>query len=158
MSSKDDAARAIATARAVKRAMRGSTTTARSTRGGSRRWCGAGDDVLANWKGAKLKPLGYSVLAGLVVALIPTPAGVTAQAWGLLAVFVGTIVGIITNPLPLGAVAMIGLTVSMTTGLLPFSAAFSAFSSEIPWLIALAFFLARGFIKTVWATASPTKS
>ena len=36
----------------------------------------------------------------------------------------------------------------MVTGLLPFSAAFSAFSSEIPWLIALAFFLARGFIKT----------
>ena len=35
-----------------------------------------------------------------------------------------------------------------TTGLLPFSAAFSAFSSEIPWLIAIAFFLARGFIKT----------
>ena len=148
MSSKDDAARAIATARAVKRAMRGSTTTARSTRGGSAPVVRAGDDVLANWKGAKLKPLGYSVLAGLVVALIPTPAGVTAQAWSLLAVFVGTIVGIITNPLPLGAVAMIGLTVSMTTGLLPFSAAFSAFSSEIPWLIALAFFLARGFIKT----------
>ena len=72
----------------------------------------------------------------------------TTQAWNLLAVFVATIVGIITNPLPLGAVAMIGLGVSMTTGLLPFSAAFSAFSSEIPWLIALAFFLARGFIKT----------
>ena len=36
----------------------------------------------------------------------------------------------------------------MVTGLLPFSAAFSAFASEIPWLIALAFFLARGFIKT----------
>ena len=43
---------------------------------------------------------------------------------------------------------MIGLGVSMVTGLLPFAAAFSAFSSEIPWLIAIAFFLARGFIKT----------
>ena len=52
------------------------------------------------------------------------------------------------QPLPLGATAMIGLGVSMVTGLLPFAAAFSAFSSEIPWLIALAFFLARGFIKT----------
>ena len=102
----------------------------------------------AEWKGAKLKPLGYSVLAGLIIWLIPAPAGVTAQAWHLLAVFVGTIVGIITNPLPLGATAMIGLGVSMVTGLLPFAAAFSAFSSEIPWLIALAFFLARGFIKT----------
>jgi len=102
----------------------------------------------AEWKGAKLKPLGYSVLAGLIIWCIPAPAGVTAQAWHLLAVFVGTIIGIITNPLPLGATALIGLGVSMVTGLLPFSAAFSAFSSEIPWLIALAFFLARGFIKT----------
>ena len=51
----------------------------------------------AEWKGAKLKPLGYSVLAGLIIWLIPAPAGVTAQAWHLLAVFVGTIVGIITN-------------------------------------------------------------
>ena len=109
---------------------------------------GAEGGALANWKGAKLKPLGYSVLAGLLIWLIPAPAGVSAKAWHLLAVFVGTIVGIITNPLPLGATAMIGLGVAMTTGLLPFSAAFSAFSSEIPWLIALAFFLARGFIKT----------
>ena len=148
MPAEEEAARAIAPAGGVKRARRGAPPTARSTRGGSAPVVRAGDDVLANWKGAKLKPLGYSVLAGLVVALIPAPAGVTAQAWSLLAVFVGTIVGIITNPLPLGAVAMIGLTVSMTTGLLPFSAAFSAFSSEIPWLIAIAFFLARGFIKT----------
>jgi len=55
---------------------------------------------------------------------------------------------LILQPLPLGATALIGLGVSMVTGLLPFSAAFSAFASEIPWLIALAFFLARGFIKT----------
>lgn len=51
----------------------------------------------AEWKGAKLKPLGFSVLAGLIIWLIPAPAGVTAKAWHLLAVFVGTIVGIITN-------------------------------------------------------------
>ena len=51
----------------------------------------------AEWKGAKLKPLGYSVLAGLIIWCIPAPVGGTAQAWHLLAVFVGTIVGIITN-------------------------------------------------------------
>ena len=49
---------------------------------------------------------------------------------------------------------MIGLGVSMTTGLLPFSAAFSAFSSEIPWLIAIAFFLARGLLRPAWGIAS----
>merc|ERR1712216_338563 len=108
----------------------------------------SGNSALVNGKGANAKNLGYSVLAGLLLWICPAPAGVTAQAWHLFAVFVATIVGIITQPLPLGATAMIGLGVSMVTGLLPFSAAFSAFSSEIPWLIALAFFLARGFIKT----------
>ena len=108
----------------------------------------AGNPALVNGKGANVKNLGYSVLAGLLLWICPAPAGVTTQAWHLFSVFVATIVGIITQPLPLGAVAMIGLGVSMTTGLLPFSAAFSAFSSEIPWLIAIAFFLARGFIKT----------
>ena len=57
-------------------------------------------------------------------------------------------VGIITTPVPLGAVAMIGLGAAINTKTLTFAAAFSAFASEIPWLIALAFFLARGFIKT----------
>ena len=138
-----DLARVVAATRA--KSARGDALTARSTRAPTAR---AGSDALANWKGAKLKPLGYSVLAGLLIYLIPAPVGVSAKAWSLLSVFVATIVGIITNPLPLGAVAMIGLGVSMTAGILPFSAAFSAFSSEIPWLIALAFFLARGFIKT----------
>lgn len=102
----------------------------------------------AAWKGANRKGLGYAVLAGLVIWLAPAPAGVTAQAWHLLSIFIGTIVGIIMQPLPLGAVAMIGLGVAMMTKTLTFAAAFSAFASEIPWLIAIAFFLARGFIKT----------
>jgi len=83
-----------------------------------------------------------------VIYLCPTPVGVTAKAWNLLSIFVATVVGIITTPLPLGAVAMIGMGVAMVTNTLTFAAAFSAFASEIPWLIAIAFFLARGFIKT----------
>ena len=44
----------------------------------------------------------------------------------------GTIVGIITTPLPLGAVAVLGLGVSMLTKTLTFAEAFSAFATEIP--------------------------
>jgi anion transporter len=80
--------------------------------------------------------------------VIPPPAGVTMQAWHLLAIFLGTIAGIITQPLPLGAVAMLGLGASMMTGVLTFQAAFSAFASEIPWLIAIAFWLSGGFIRS----------
>ena len=43
---------------------------------------------------------------------------------------------------------MVGLGAAMVTNTLSFPQAFAAFSSEIPWLIAIAFFLARGFIKT----------
>ena len=95
-----------------------------------------------------MKNLGISVAVGAAVWLLPTPAGVTTQAWHLLALFLATIVGIITKPLPLGAVAMLGLGATMLTGTLTFPVAFSAFASEIPWLIAIAFWLSGGFIKS----------
>lgn len=63
---------------------------------------------------------------------IPPPAGVTAKAWHLLSLFTGTIVGIITTPLPLGAVAFLGLGAAMILKVLTFAEAFSAFSTEIP--------------------------
>ncbi|XP_019708462.1 dicarboxylate transporter 1, chloroplastic [Elaeis guineensis] len=100
------------------------------------------------WQGAALKPLAATIATGVLLWLVPAPAGVSRNAWQLLAIFLATIVGIITQPLPLGAVALLGLGASVLTKTLPFSAAFSAFGDPIPWLIALAFFFARGFIKT----------
>ncbi|CAN1200120.1 Dicarboxylate transporter 1, chloroplastic [Linum perenne] len=100
------------------------------------------------WQGAAMKPLLASIATGVAIWYVPVPAGVTKQAWQLLAIFLATIVGIITQPLPLGAVALMGLGASVLTKTLPFAAAFSAFGDPIPWLIALAFFFARGFIKT----------
>lgn len=98
--------------------------------------------------GADLKKL--AICVGLSTALwyIPPPAGVALKAWHLLSIFLGTIAGIITTPLPLGAVAMLGLAASMMTNVLTFSAAFSAFANEIPWLIAIAFWLSGGFIRS----------
>ncbi|XP_021812060.1 dicarboxylate transporter 1, chloroplastic [Prunus avium] len=100
------------------------------------------------WQGAAMKPLLASIATGVILWFVPTPAGVTKNAWQLLAIFLATIVGIITQPLPLGAVALLGLGASVLTKTLTFAAAFSAFGDPIPWLIALAFFFARGFIKT----------
>lgn len=79
-----------------------------------------------------MKNLGISVALAAIVWFIPPPSGVTLKAWHLLAIFLGTIVGIITKPLPLGAVAMMGLAATMLTKTLTFAQAFSAFSSEIP--------------------------
>lgn len=83
-------------------------------------------------RGADMKNLAICVGVGVALSLAPAPAGVTTKAWNLLAIFTGTIVGIITTPLPLGAVAVLGLGVSMLTKTLTFAEAFSAFANEIP--------------------------
>eukprot|EP00879_Flechtneria_rotunda_P022700 GHRR01023974.1.p1 GENE.GHRR01023974.1~~GHRR01023974.1.p1 ORF type:complete len:386 (+),score=103.40 GHRR01023974.1:93-1250(+) len=98
--------------------------------------------------GADMKNLGICIGVGVAIALCPAPAGVAPKAWNLLAIFAGTIVGIITTPLPLGAVAVLGLGATMLTKTLTFTEAFSAFANEIPWLIAIAYWLAGGFIKS----------
>ncbi|KAJ7947558.1 Dicarboxylate transporter 1, chloroplastic [Quillaja saponaria] len=100
------------------------------------------------WQGAAIKPLLASITIGVILWFVPAPSGVSQNAWQLLAIFLGTIVGIITQPLPLGAVALLGLGASVLTKTLTFAAAFSGFGDPIPWLICLAFFFAKGFIKT----------
>ncbi|KAI4386254.1 hypothetical protein MLD38_004200 [Melastoma candidum] len=100
------------------------------------------------WHGAAIKPLLASIATGVILWFVPVPSGVSRNAWQLLSIFLATVVGIITQPLPLGAVALMGLGASVLTKTLTFAAAFSAFGDPIPWLIALAFFFARGFIKT----------
>ncbi|KAL5854987.1 hypothetical protein ACOSQ4_004789 [Xanthoceras sorbifolium] len=99
--------------------------------------------------GAKLIPLVISISVGLIVRfLIPKPLEVTQQAWQLLSIFLSTIAGLVLSPLPVGAWAFLGLTASILTRTLTFSAAFTAFTSEVIWLIVISFFFARGFVKT----------
>ncbi len=66
----------------------------------------------------------------------------------LFAIFVTTILGIILKALPMGAVAMIGIAATALTGTLSIADSMSGFSDVVIWLIVLAFFISRGFIKT----------
>lgn len=89
------------------------------------------------------------LVVGLVIFLIPPPSGLTSQGMHMLGVFVGTILGLILQPLPTSAVAIIGMTVGMLTGALdPKKAAFSGLGSSSIWLIVAAFFIAQGFVST----------
>jgi len=88
------------------------------------------------------------IITGLVIWFTPPPDGVEIQAWHLLAIFVATIAGIIAKPLPMGAVAMLGITATAVTGTLTIQEALSGFGNTTIWLIVIAFFVARGFIKT----------
>ena len=50
---------------------------------------------------------------GAVIWFIPIPEGIKPQGWQLLAIFVATILGFILQPLPIGAVAFLGITFSV---------------------------------------------
>lgn len=92
--------------------------------------------------------LGGVVLLGAMLWFIPPPVGVDPRAWHLLAIFVATIVGIITKPLPMGAIAILGIMATAITGTLTINQALSGFGNGTIWLIVIAFFISHGFIKT----------
>jgi divalent anion:Na+ symporter, DASS family len=98
--------------------------------------------------GGQLLRFAIPVIVGLIIWFSPAPEGVEAAAWHLLAIFVATIVGIIAKPLPMGAVAIIGIAVTALTGTLSVGNALSGFGNSTIWLIVAAFFISRGFIKT----------
>jgi len=92
--------------------------------------------------------LSIATAAGLSIWFSPAPASVSLQAWHMLAIFIFTIIGIITKPLPMSAIAVLGVTLITATRTLTIDEALSGFSHNIVWLIVLAFFFAKGFIKT----------
>jgi len=97
---------------------------------------------------------------------LPVPSGLLPYAWYFFSIFVGVIVGLILEPLPGAAIAVIGITVATVLGRFvlfspqqlaeggfrPASAALtwalSGYSNSTVWLIFGAFILALGYDKT----------
>jgi DASS family divalent anion:Na+ symporter len=88
------------------------------------------------------------VAIGVVLWFLPAPAGLEAKAWHMFAVFVATIAGIMTAPLPMAAVAIIGATVGVLVGVVSFVDVTRSTGTDLVWLVMLAFFISRGVIKT----------
>jgi divalent anion:Na+ symporter, DASS family len=88
------------------------------------------------------------VAIGVVLWLLPPPAGLPPKAWQMFAIFVATIAAIITAPLPMSAVAIIGATVATLTGVVTFDDVVKSTGTDLVWLVLLAFFISRGVIKT----------
>src|SRR5580765_8033271 len=106
------------------------------------------------------------VVVAVVVALIPAPAGLPQHAWYYFAIFVGVIVGLMFEPLPGGAIGLIG--VALVTVLCEYvfyspeqlakagfdapraalAWALSGFANTTVWLIFGAFMFALGYEKT----------
>lgn len=103
---------------------------------------------------------GFPILLTVVVWFLPTPGALGADGLPLvadsgmhmLAIFVGTIVALITQPLPTAPVALIGLSTAMITETMPLSGtpapALAGFSNSTVWLIVAAFFISEGFLLT----------
>lgn len=99
--------------------------------------------------GAKLYPsLTLLILFVLMWFFLPVPKGVSVQGWHLFIIFILTILGLIINPLPMGAIAFCAVSVVVLTKTLTLKLTLTCFSSNIVWLIVSAFLLAKGFIKT----------
>ncbi|MBI1734301.1 MAG: anion permease, partial [Candidatus Rokubacteria bacterium] len=52
------------------------------------------------------------LVVGALVAVLPAPAGLTADAWRYFAVFLAVIVSLITEPVPGAAAGLIGITIT----------------------------------------------
>lgn len=105
------------------------------------------------------------VLAG-VLALIPVPNGLSQEAWWYFAIFAGVIAGLVLEPVPGGAVGLIGVALVASLAQFVFFSpqelaqlgpkwpsealrwALSGFSNSIVWLIFSAFMFALGYEKT----------
>src|SRR4029077_16593514 len=106
------------------------------------------------------------IAVALILALLPSPSGLPHFAWTYFSIFAGVIVGLVLEPLPGAAIALIGLT--LVTVLAPISLfspqqlaqsgfhpanvaltwALSGYSNSTVWLIFGAFILALGYNKT----------
>lgn len=111
-----------------------------------------------NYKGF-IAPLIVGILLWVLTPL--RPGGLSPQAWEMFAIFVATIVGCITKPLPIGGTTLVGLVVTVLVGLAPMkdvvdpktgavvsTGVLSAFGNSASWLIAMAFIMAHGISKT----------
>ena len=106
------------------------------------------------------------VAVAIIIALIPAPAGLPHYAWLYFAIFVGVIVGLMFEPLPGGAIGLIGVTVvtvfseyvffspdqlakpDFNSARAALSWALSGFANTTVWLIFGAFMFALGYEKT----------
>jgi DASS family divalent anion:Na+ symporter len=96
----------------------------------------------------RLFKLALVIAIGAVLWAWPPVGGLTRAAMHLIGIFAATILGLILQPLPQGAVVLAGVAVTAITGTLPLADALKGFADSTVWLIVSAFLFARGFIKT----------
>ena len=77
----------------------------------------------------------------------PVPAGLTAQAWHLFAVFVAAIASVLVGAFPLLTAAMIAVATVVLTGTITPAQAYSGFANASVLLVVIAFIVAQAVVK-----------
>ena len=99
-------------------------------------------------RGSRLWRWAAVIGAGVAIAALPRPSGITANSWNLLAIFVSTVLGLTLQPLPGGAMVLLGMTATTLLGVQPIGKALSGYADPVVWLVLAAFFMSRGMIGT----------
>jgi DASS family divalent anion:Na+ symporter len=81
-----------------------------------------------------------------IVYLIPRPVSVKPEGWRLTGIFLATIAGSITQPIPAGALVLLGVTLSAMFGGLTMEQALTGYADKSVWLVMAAFFISRALI------------
>ena len=80
--------------------------------------------------------------------LVPVPAGLTAPAWHLFAVFVAAIAAVLVGAFPLLTSTMLAVAAVVMTDTIPAAKAFSGFANPSVLLVVIAFLVAQAVVKS----------
>ena len=80
--------------------------------------------------------------------LVPVPAGLTAPAWHLFAIFVAAIAAVLVGAFPLLTSTMIAVAAVVLTGTISATKAFGGFANPSVLLVVIAFLVAQAVVKS----------
>ena len=87
------------------------------------------------------------LVPALAIYFAPLPA-LTSPQRHLLAIFVGTIISLVAQPVPMGVSVVVAMTTLVLTNTLPGTKVLSGFSNPIIWMVFTAFLFARAITAT----------
>ena len=102
--------------------------------------------MIVEWKMLPRRLLPFAIAIG--IWLIPVPAGLTAPAWHLFAIFVASIAAVLVGAFPLLTSTMLAVAAVVLTDTIPAAKAFSGFANPSVLLVVIAFLVAQAVVKS----------
>jgi divalent anion:Na+ symporter, DASS family len=94
---------------------------------------------------------GFAILIAVyffVVYVIPKPEAVKPEGWRLTGIFIATIVGAITEPIPAGALVLMALTLAALIKSFTIEQALAGYADASVWLVIAAFIISHALFTT----------